>query len=139
MGCQVLRPGRKSLGTTFRAFRRPRRGCFSDVEGKRRRADPGGGERFVRLARQVRPEPVAFAVEIDDHGLDSGEIAHQVGPGRLDLVLVEPDLEIDLEPQREETADDVADRVLVEVVEDRPDLERGLSSRKVRSTRQRLL
>ena len=67
-----------------------------------------------------------MAVEIEHDGLDPGEIAHQVGPGGHALALVESDLEIDLEPEREKAADDVADRVRIQLVEDRPDLKRGL-------------
>jgi hypothetical protein len=67
-----------------------------------------------------------LAVGLDVNGLDLREVAHEVGPGDVGLLLVEPTLQVDLEPQGEEAHDDVADRVAVGVVVDRADIEDGL-------------
>ena len=75
------------------------------------------------MAGEVGAESVALAVGLDLDGLDVGEVAHEVGPGDVDVLLVQPTLEIDLEPEREEARDDVADRVPVGVVMDRADIE----------------
>ncbi len=44
-------------------------------------ADAGGGKGGVGAAGEVGAEPIALSVEIDDDGVDLGEVAHQVGPG----------------------------------------------------------
>jgi hypothetical protein len=87
------------------------------------------------MALAVGAQTVAGAVEVDDHRLEAGEIAHQIGPGRGQALGVEPALEVDLKAEREEAAGSVAEDAVVALVEDRADVEGGLSVRKARSTR----
>jgi hypothetical protein len=122
--CELLRfqgvSGRSlALGTT--AWR-----LLGDRGDQPRRAHAGGGEGGGRLAGQFGAQPVAHPVEGQFDRLDLVEVAHQVGPGDLDAALVESALQIDLQPQRKEAADDVADRGVVAMMEDGADLERAL-------------
>ena len=87
----------------------------------------GGLEGMGGVASAVGPQSVAGAVEIDDHRLQPGEIAPQIGPGRGAALGVEPALQVDLEAQREEAAGDVADHAVVALVEDRAHVEGRLS------------
>ena len=93
----------------------------------------------MRSACEVGPQPIPLAVERDRHGLHLREVAHEVGPGNVDTAGLEPPLQVDLQPQRQEAGDDVPDTGVV------PMLIRGrisnvdFCSRKVRSTRHRLL
>src|ERR671918_1630030 len=64
--------------------------------------DAGGLEGLGGMALAVGAQAVAGAVEIDDHRLQPGEVAHQVGPGRREALGVEPALQVDLEAQRQE-------------------------------------
>ena len=88
-----------------------------------RDGDPGGLEGLGGMAEAVGAQAIADAVEIDDHRLQPGEVAHQVGPGRRETLGVEPALQVDLEAQGQEATDDVADHAVVALVEDRADLE----------------
>ena len=56
----------------------------------------------------------------DPHGdrLDAAEVSHEVGPGDLDLSLVEALLKVDLQAEGKEAADDMADGGVVVVVVD---------------------
>jgi hypothetical protein len=75
-----------------------------------RRTHASGGERRRRLPAQLGSESIALLVDGDVDRAQLGEVAHQVGPGDVDAPLVEPALQIDLEPEREEAPDDVPDR-----------------------------
>ena len=75
------------------------------------------------MANSVGAQSIAGAVEIDDHRLQPGEVAPQIGPGHGEAFGVEPALQVDLEAQREEAAGDMADHAVVALVEDRADVE----------------
>jgi hypothetical protein len=72
------------------------------ASGSRRRRPEGPGG----VAEAVDAQAVAGDVEIDDHRLQPGEVAHQVAPGHGEALGIEPLLQVNLEAQREETAGD---------------------------------
>ena len=73
-------------------------------------------------------QPIALPVQRQLHRAHLGEIAHQLGPRHVDLALVQPRQQIDLQTDREEAGDDMPGRGVVPMV----------TSRNARSTRERL-
>jgi hypothetical protein len=89
----------------------------------------------MRHAGHVGAQAVALAVEIDGDRLHLSEVAHRIGPRHLYRGRVEPALQIDFETQGQEAGDDVPDTGVVAVMEDGPDLQRGLRGRCARPAR----
>jgi hypothetical protein len=75
--------------------------------------DAGGLEGGGGVAKAVGAQPIAGAVEVDDHRLELAEIAHEIRPGHGEAFGVEPALQVDLEAQGQEAAGDVADHAVV--------------------------
>ena len=90
------------------------------------RSHAGGGERLVGMAGEVGSQAIALSVEVHGDSAHLREVAHELQPGHLATALLEPTLQVDLQAQREEAGDDVADTVAVGVVEDGAHLERRL-------------
>ena len=74
---------------------------------------------------KISAEEIRAAVGFKMDGLHLAQIAHQRRPGDIRLALVQPALEVHLEPQRQEPGHDVADRGIVAMMEDRPHLDRA--------------
>ena len=90
-------------------FGRPR----GELRDGARRTDTCRREGGTRGPAQLGAEDEALAVESDVDGAHFGEVTHQVGPARRVHSLVEALLQIDLEPEREEAADDVSELSVV--------------------------
>lgn len=90
-----------------------------------RRPNSGRLERLMSRSLKVGAEKIRTAIGLKMDGLHLAQIPHQVRPGDLHLALIQPALQVHLEPQRQEPGHDVADRGLVPMMEDRSHLERA--------------
>lgn len=77
----------------------------------------------VGSSHQIGPQPVALAIPGDIHGAFLSEIAHQIGPGDTHPTLVQPALQVYLQPQGQETPHDMADAAVIGLVVDGFDLQ----------------
>jgi hypothetical protein len=75
--------------------------------------DGGRGEGSERRAGQLRADAIAVVVERELDYRELGKTAYEVRPGHVHAQRVEAALEVDLQVQDDETADDVPDRRVV--------------------------
>ena len=91
-----------------------------------RRPNSGRLKRLMSRSLKIGAEKIRAAVGLKMDGLHLAQIAHQRRPGDIRLALVQPALEVHLEPQRQEPGHDVADRGIVAMMENRPHLDGAL-------------
>ncbi|MCC6158043.1 MAG: hypothetical protein IT350_08310 [Deltaproteobacteria bacterium] len=78
----------------------------------------------MRGPGEVRPREPRLPVQFEVNDLHARKFPHQRRLRRVDVLLVEPPLQIDLQTQREEARDDVADPRVVVVMKQRPEFQR---------------